>query len=919
MSTQQALRPRAARRPRPLRQFSMAASPLVVAVILGLVAIVIGLIARATISGRFGGFGNDAGTIQDIMSSPISAEDMGLGSYSVIAEFYQALGMSDSPTAASVLGAVIGATALGIVLVRVGGVHGGRISLVLALATPVLIGLYQATYTKEVLISLGMIVIVLMPLNLVGEIMVIAALAILGAEYRTYWVIVAVIYVVIRLLLARRHTVTGRRIRFTVPLVVWMIVGLSAVAGLAVWLGTGNPADYFRSAVNEGEARQANTGSLINRFIELPEPLGGMVNVVLTTLFFIIPLPMLAKLSPYYLAIGLVFALIWISTVRAAAATGTAYGSHDNPERSSRVPTRDTKLMARFVAVPLSFLIVQGLFEPDWGSALRHATPMVPLIVGAVALAERHRRTTAQPRPQQDSPNSPNQNQQQTRTIAMTARHSLPADGAAEKNYLATYFGYLKKWFWMIVAGAVAGGLIAWGASALMDKQYSATSQLYVGVAGNTNSMDAYRGSMLSQDLVGTYAEIGTSHALGERVVEDLNLDMTADEVSESLTAGANQDTVILNLSAVSDDAEEARDIANSASHQLSEMIGDLNTTDTGQSSGAPTLSPLNDAQTPEDPASPNTLQNVLIGVVIGAVLGILVALIRGITDKRIRDKREIETIVGVPSVGTISTSDKLAQSHVLDFGAAPVIAAEQFRELRTNLRFLDVDNPPSIIAVTSGMPGEGKSTLATNLALALADDGEKVCLVDADLRRPRVADYLDNDLQSAVGLSTILSGAADIEDVAQEVNADGLCVITSGPQPPNPAEMLGSKRFQSLLRELDEKYDYVIIDASPVIPVTDAALVAAAADGVILAVRHGNTTSDQLNHTADSLDQVGAHVLGTVFTMTPNKGQGYYKDGYGYGYGNTAKAVDKARTTAKPAEKPADKPDGDAAAGDEH
>ncbi|OLT52714.1 hypothetical protein BJF89_04405 [Corynebacterium sp. CNJ-954] len=280
-------------------------------------------------------------------------------------------------------------------------------------------------------------------------------------------------------------------------------------------------------------------------------------------------------------------------------------------------------------------------------------------------------------------------------------------------------------------------------------------------------------------------------------------------------------------------------------------------------------------------------------------------------TDNRIRDRRQIADIVGAPAIGTISTSDNLsgsAGSHVLDFAAAPVIAAEQFRELRTNLRFLDVDNPPTVIAVTSGMPGEGKSTLATNLALALADDGERVCLVDADLRRPRVADYLGGDLQSEVGLSTVLSGAAGVDDIVQESGRDGLTVVTSGPQPPNPAELLGSRRFRDVLTDLDARYDYVIVDASPVIPVTDAALVSSAVDGLILAVSHGDTTVDQLTRTTSNLTQVGAHVLGTVFTMTPkSEGKGYYRNGYGYG--NTAAAVQRssqAATASEPAAQPA-------------
>jgi succinoglycan biosynthesis transport protein ExoP len=869
-------------------------SPVVVAVLLGAVAVVVGLVARATITGRFGGFGNDAGTIREIMTSPFSAMDLGYGSYSVIAQFYTALGMEDTPTAASVFGAVIGSTALGIVLVRIGGIHAGRISLVLALATPVLIGLYQATYTKEILISLGMIVIVLMPVNLAGEVVVVAALALLGTEYRTYWSIVAVVYVVLRLLLARRTTVRGRRIAASPWRVVRILVLLSALAGLAVWVGTGDPADYFRTAVNEGETRQAVTGSIIGRFIDLPEPLGGVVNVVLTTMFFIVPLPMAAKFSPYYLMIGVLFALIWISAVAAATAATRAYGDDRH-----RIPDRDRRMMARFVAVPLSFLVVQGLFEPDWGSALRHATPMLPLIVGAVALMETHRRPTPQTQPTE--PTEPTEPTDKKRT-PMTA-HSSPSD----QNHLATYLGYLRTSFWMLIVGAVIGGLLGWGASALVDKQYTATSQLYVGTANTGNSTDAYRGTLLSQSQVGTYAEIATSRALGERVVRDLGLDESPEEVASMLTAGANRDTVILNLDAVAGNPEEARDIANSAATQLTAMVAELNaTTAPGGPSGAPQLAPLNDAVAPEDPSSPKVLQNVGIGAGAGLLLGLVGAVVRGMTDNRIRDRRQISEIVGAPAVGTISSSDDLSGgtgAHVLDFAAAPVIAAEQFRELRTNLRFLDVDNAPTVIAVTSGMPGEGKSTVSTNLASALADDGERVCLVDADLRRPRVADYLGGDLQSEVGLSTVLSGAAAVDDIIQESGRDGLAVITSGPQPPNPAELLGSRRFRDLLADLDVRFDYVIIDASPVLPVTDAALVSAAADGLILAVSHGDTTVDQLTRTTTSLTRVGAHVLGTVFTMTPkSEAKSYYRNGYGYGYGNTAAAVRRTAATSGPA-----------------
>ncbi|WP_313512353.1 polysaccharide biosynthesis tyrosine autokinase [Corynebacterium variabile] len=848
-----------------------ASSPLVLSVVLGAIAVAVGLVIRPALTGRFGGFGGDAATIQSIMSSPFDAVDLGYGSYSVIADFYIRIGLSDAPTAAGVLGAVVGATVLAIVLIRVGSVHRGRLSLALAFLAPLTIGIYQAAYTKEIIISLAMLVVVLMPVNWLGELLVIGTLVVLGAEYRTYWLLVAGVYVVVRFVLSRRD---GR----TVGRVVWMIVLLSVLVGLAMWVTQGVPADSFRGDVNDTASRQSNTGSLITRFIEAPEPVGGVLNSTLTSLFFIVPLPMLLKLSPYYLFIGILFAVIWISAVRAATVAG-----------------RSTPMLGRFIALPLAFLVVQGLYEPDWGSALRHATPVIPFIVGAVALSEQARAAPPDVSPSRST------NPRPVRTL-MTPRTTDHTDGSSARNVLADYLGHLRRWWWMLVVGLVVGGLVGWGVSAVMPKEYTATSQLYVGTASTGGSADAYNGAMLSQKQVGSYAELANGRALGQRVVDDLGLDKSATDVSEMISASAHKDTVILDLNVATDNAEFSRDVANSAAAQLQAMVHDLNarTSPNGQS-GAPQLAVFNDAEVPDSPSSPNTLLNIILGLVLGLVIGAVVAVIRGLTDRRIGGSDEVREIVDAPVVGTIGTTEALAERHTIDFTAAPTPVAEQFRELRTNLRFLDVDNAPTVLAVTSGMPGEGKSTLAVNLALALADDGENVCLVDGDLRNPSVATYAGGNLQSAVGLSTALSGAAEVDDVVQLTAVDGLSVITSGPIPPNPAELLGSRRFGEVLATLAAHFDHVIIDASPTLPVTDGALVAASADGVILAVRHNHTTTDQLTATVDGLDAVNARVLGAVVTLTPSaKGKGYHR--YGYGYGATSHST-PAVTTGETAE----------------
>lgn len=168
----------------------------------------------------------------------------------------------------------------------------------------------------------------------------------------------------------------------------------------------------------------------------------------------------------------------------------------------------------------------------------------------------------------------------------------------------------------------------------------------------------------------------------------------------------------------------------------------------------------------------------------------------------------------------------------------------ESFRVLRTNLQFLDVDQTSKTYAITSPMPGDGKTTTSINIALALAESGSRTILIETDLRRPKFGEYLN--LESTVGLTTVLIGGAQLSDAIQPWGRTGLDVIASGVLPPNPAELLQSKAMAAVLEQLRRDYDAVVIDAPPILPVTDAALIAAQTGGAILVVRHGKTTRDQ-------------------------------------------------------------------------
>jgi receptor protein-tyrosine kinase len=251
--------------------------------------------------------------------------------------------------------------------------------------------------------------------------------------------------------------------------------------------------------------------------------------------------------------------------------------------------------------------------------------------------------------------------------------------------------------------------------------------------------------------------------------------------------------------------------------------------------------------------------------------------------DTRINSAGDLLSITERPLLGTIGLDSNAKDAPLITQIASHSPRAEAFRVLRTNLQFVDVDTPSKVFILTSAIPEEGKTSTSINLALSLAQAGVKTLLVEADLRRPRASIRLG--LDGAIGVTSILVGKVKFEDAVQATGDTGLDFLASGPVPPNPAELLQSKAMHELLDGLRSTYDVVIIDAPPLLPVTDAALLATHADGAILVVRHGKVTKDQVRLSADRLNQVDARLIGVVMNMVPTKGRGGYGYGYGYGY----------------------------------
>jgi capsular exopolysaccharide synthesis family protein len=228
-----------------------------------------------------------------------------------------------------------------------------------------------------------------------------------------------------------------------------------------------------------------------------------------------------------------------------------------------------------------------------------------------------------------------------------------------------------------------------------------------------------------------------------------------------------------------------------------------------------------------------------------------------------------MKSTLGIPSKALVTHHDPRAAS------------SEAFRVLRTNLQFMGLDKPLKSIIVTSAAPTEGKSTVSSNLATAFAQTGANVCLIDADMRRPTLHKVLG--LDNWTGLSRAVITQNGLETTIRPTEIPGLSVLTSGPIPPNPAELLGSARMVNLLRELEERFDMVIVDTPPVLAVTDACVLAPSVGGVVLVARSGQTDRRQLVRAKESLLAVKANLLGVVLHGIPQeRREGYYYYYYG-------------------------------------
>jgi len=430
----------------------------------------------------------------------------------------------------------------------------------------------------------------------------------------------------------------------------------------------------------------------------------------------------------------------------------------------------------------------------------------------------------------------------------------------------------------LVVVVAVAG-LVTYRTT----PQYESKARLFVSTTDQSTS-DAYQGGLFSIQRVSSYADLASGRELASRVIADLHLDMDAATLAKKITATVVPDTVILEISATDPDPAQAQAIARATSTELRDFVSQLETPP-GQTNAPIKATIVDSADLPVAPVSPQPLRNMGLALVLGLLLGLGLAVLRELLDTTVKGAGDVAEVTETPVLGGIQFDSEAPKNPLISALSSHSPRVEAFRILRTNLQFIDVDRDKKVFVVTSSVPGEGKTSTASNTALALQTAGQRTLLIDADLRRPQLAGLFD--LEGSVGLTSVLLGRISLDEAIQEHTTSGLHVLTSGSLPPNPAELLQSQAMHELLKSVQDDYDVIVLDAPPLLPVTDAALVAAQADGAIVVVHQGRTTRDQLSHSMSRLSAVGARPLGVALNMVPaRRRNGYGYGGYGYGYG---------------------------------
>jgi capsular exopolysaccharide synthesis family protein len=404
--------------------------------------------------------------------------------------------------------------------------------------------------------------------------------------------------------------------------------------------------------------------------------------------------------------------------------------------------------------------------------------------------------------------------------------------------------------------------------------------------------------------LASTYARLVTTTPFLQQVVERNSLSQSPNELKGMLSASTLTDPPIVELRVRNQNPEVAAEAAQLVATGFIDYVVEQRLAEIARMQSAATaqgivnlrdlvgaqlfavnsLSLLEPVSIPRAPVLPRTRQNVMLGVIVGLVLAAGIALLLESMGDTVRNPEDVTRRFGVTALGSVfrwSSQDANEQQLVLLENPKSNFA-ESFRQIRANMQFAMAGREGNLFLFCSPGPGEGKSTVTCNMAIALASSGKKVVVIDGDLRRATVHKRF-KAVNREPGLSNYLADfTSDVDAIVQRSEAKDVSVISSGPTPPNPAELLGSPKMNTLLERLKAEYDYVLIDSAPVLLVADGSILASQANGAVVIVDSNHTRSSSLQATLDTLRNTHVEILGVVINKMKRSRFSY---GYGYGY----------------------------------
>lgn len=442
------------------------------------------------------------------------------------------------------------------------------------------------------------------------------------------------------------------------------------------------------------------------------------------------------------------------------------------------------------------------------------------------------------------------------------------------------------------LASAIISFVVVFAAVAavafIMPPKYTATAEVfatYAGQSGETQTTnDMSSGANYLNTQIKTYPELVKTEAVLQPVIKDLGLDMTTTDLAGVVTAANPTNTFMVDISAEVGDPQQAADIANSVAKNLADQIS----SDLYNNSSPIKLTVVQKAQTPTGQSSPNIPLYLAAGLILGLIVGIGVALLKDILNTKVDSTDDVRELTHASSLGTVPQATILDDSRPVVVAQPAGSEAEEFRRIRTNLSFLTTTATQGhgrLLVITSTDPSEGKTTVSSNVAVALAEEGKSVLLIDADLRHPSVAHKLG--IEGHVGLSHVLSRQASPADVIQKYWKPNLHIMPAGTRPANASILLNSDLMKEMVEQALTQYDYVILDTAPLSVANDATVFGRMAGGLVLVTGKGVVEKKELENTATALQAAEVPILGFIFNFAdPKKIHSknyyyyYYEDG---------------------------------------